>query len=151
MSSASTLVHSKPIQPLHLHIPKQPSYAIGGMEYYGPQGYRPEPYPPSALHDIPSGASSHLAQGHQHHFRTWPRNIDVRGYRSTSLLASPALDGHPPAMSSPEPYGLQDDSRSIYEGLIRQPIRKRTAQACEKCRNRKTKACIRHPAPHFHR
>ena len=144
MPSAPTLVRSKPIQPLHLHIPMQPKYPIGDMEYYGPQGYRPEPYPPSALHDIPSGASLPTTHGHIQHFQTWPRNIDVRGYRelSASPSASQALDTYPATMTSPEPADLQNDSRAIYEALVRQPIRKRTAQACEKCRNRKTKVCI---------
>jgi len=142
-SSPQFLVRSKPILPLPLHVPKQSSFQPKDVQFFASQRYHPDPQFSSVPLDMTSCTQDQM----RYFLQNWPESINSHhqydyGPLSAAPPAPPVSSAHQPGLSFQEHTSLHDYGRTMFDGAPKQSIRKRTAQACEKCRNRKTKVCI---------
>ena len=133
-------VHSKPILPFDLsvrHLPFEEMQSLPSSQthHHHPELYRPPS--PGSLNIVPG--TSLNSQHHTHGYdTTWQDDSNPgSGYYPVSSATQPApISTHQPcqphiAKSSP--------SNPARDSILRQGPRQRTAHACEKCRDRKTK------------
>jgi hypothetical protein len=139
MHSHQFIVRSKPILPLHI-----PTSFAQDMHY---TAYNPDLYPAAVSNDLTSSPLLLNPSDDQMHMLLQDFAENGSPHRQflhgTLSAAQSAPSIFLPDMSYTEPTNFQHTNEAMFGSFAKQHVRKRTAQACEKCRARKTK--VRYP------
>jgi hypothetical protein len=129
-------VRSKPILPVDLSLRLKEMQPLASYSHYHP-----------AFHGPPSPGSHSLIPGgplqSQNQMPGMPTWQDMGNSTSGYHPVSSMTPRPPSSVYHPGPPNSASSGRSelACDGILRQGPRKRTAHACEKCRDRKTKVC----------